>query len=84
MKVTNNRIKWDWKNAVRRHRRVPVAPSEEEYEEDLLDREAELIKAYGKTSWELAEEAERGYDVSKFRKTSFPSSEPGPQTGSRS
>lgn len=62
MKLSNNRVKWDWKKAVR-HRRVPLAPSEE----DLLDREAELIRAYGKTSWELAEEAERGYDIKNIR-----------------
>jgi len=30
------------------------------------DDEAELVKRYGKTSDELADEAERGYDVSKL------------------
>lgn len=66
LKVGNLRVKWDWKNAVR-HRRVPLAPSEEEWGEDVLDRESALLRAYGKTSWELAEEAEQGYDLAKMK-----------------
>lgn len=66
MKFTNTRVKWDWKKAVR-HRRIPLAPTEEDHDESVLDREAELIRAYGKTSWELAEEAERGYDIKNIR-----------------
>lgn len=49
------RIKWDWDHPVRR---TPVAPI---HDEDEI--EAELIARYGKTSWELADEAEQGYDV---------------------
>lgn len=41
-------------------RRAEVGPWRDEDEELLL-------KTYGKTSWELAREAERGYDLSKIK-----------------
>jgi len=42
-------------------RRTPVAMATAEHE-------AELVRRYGKTADELADEAERGYDVSKMRR----------------
>jgi methyl coenzyme M reductase subunit C-like uncharacterized protein (methanogenesis marker protein 7) len=44
---------------LRRH--TPVLPATEADEQ-------ELVKRYGKTSSELADEAEKGYDVSKIRR----------------
>lgn len=37
-------------------------------EVDLLRDDLELVKRYGKTGGELADEAEQGYDVSKMKR----------------
>jgi hypothetical protein len=79
-KLSNSRIKWG--DPVRRQTPEidetdttaaefdamwDDALTEEEYNEALLDWEEELIAKYGKTSWELADEAEQGYDPAKFK-----------------
>lgn len=47
-------------NEPRHRRRADIGPWRAEDEELLLN-------TYGKSSWELAEEAEKGYDLAKIR-----------------